>query len=150
MADKEFFDADFSDVDNVIHSISRKVAKQFRLNWNEYGEDLVSCGWIGAMRAKDKYEEQGYKFITYAHWFINGDIRREAVKIVKRTSNTCDLSELENVGVDGMVEQIALKEILSTADGLALLADEMSDNKQSATVRRKQRANLRQAYEEVQ
>lgn len=149
MRNSEFWDASFTDVDNVVHSLARKVAKQYHLNWTDHGEDLVSCGWVGVMRAKEKYQPQGYKFISYAYHFMNGCIRREALAITKRIGISADFSELDHMTSDDMLDQIALKEILKTTEGIALLADELRDEKQSATVRRKQRSSLRQAYEEM-
>lgn len=166
----EFHGASFSDLDNVIHSVARKVAREYRLSWDRAGDDLVQAGWVGAMRAKARYKPLGCKFISYAYHFVNGDIRRAAKWIANGTSKDNridgfddddthkailsvatdpDALRGDDVGDgrdDPLLDDLAVRELLAGMDGLELVANELGyrdDSKRGAQIRREQLARLR-------
>ncbi len=66
----------------LVKSIARKYA-----NSGELPEDLEQIGFLGLLNALQLFnEEKGVKFVTYATWLINGEIRhyiRDKYAIVK-------------------------------------------------------------------
>ena len=66
----------------LVKSIARKY-----VNSGELPEDLEQIGFLGLLNALQLFnEEKGVKFITYATWLINGEIRhyiRDKYAIVK-------------------------------------------------------------------
>ncbi|MCR5288477.1 MAG: sigma-70 family RNA polymerase sigma factor [Treponema sp.] len=55
-------------------------------------EDLISEAIVGLIRAVDRFDaEKGFRFTTYAKWYIRNEIQRAAGKYVK--TNECDIDD---------------------------------------------------------
>lgn len=70
-----------------------KIANQYRGLGIELS-DLISEGNIGLLKAIDRYDpNKGYKFITYAVWWIRQSIKEYITNINKTSKNETDLIE---------------------------------------------------------
>lgn len=153
----EFHDSTHTDIDNVIHAVARAHAKRFGLSWSQHGLDLIQTGWCGAARASKRYETRGWKFITYAYWFISGDIRRTCTRLATDRHLCVDAAQFFYDGDSESSDhagnpdfQTALRELLATPDGLELLASELGYRDQSklgGRIRKEQLERLRARYE---
>ena len=66
------------------------VAKQYLLSGAAL-EDLQMAGCEGLMKAVDKFDgERGVKFLTYASWYIENEIRKEAYSHIKHNCLSLD------------------------------------------------------------
>jgi DNA-directed RNA polymerase specialized sigma24 family protein len=172
-----YHDSTHKDLDNLIRSLSRKHAKRFCLDYRDHGPDLVQTGWLGALRASDRYQDRGLKFTTYAYYFISGDIRRACVRLAtdrhlnvsmdtaynspdfftedEHTTNgaTTPLLHHQRQGEQDPTFDMLIHELLATNDGLELLAAELGyrdQTKTGAKIRAQQLDALRQRYEHLQ
>jgi DNA-directed RNA polymerase sigma subunit (sigma70/sigma32) len=146
----EFHDSTHTDIDNVIHAVARAHAKRFGLSWSQHGLDLIQTGWCGAARASKRYETRGWKFITYAYWFISGDIRRTCTEIAYDRHHVTVLDEAHNLYVnDDPDQREAIRELLKTEDGRQLLAAELGLNLQTDKRARATRQRLKSAVNQL-
>ena len=145
-----YHDSTFVDIDNVVHSVARSHAKRYGLAWSEHGLDLVQTGWCGAARASKRYETRGWKFITYAFWFVSGDIRRACTRLAYERHHVASLDQAHDQRTtDDPDFATALRELLTTPDGLELLASELGyrdQTKLGARIRKEQLDALRTRY----
>lgn len=150
----EWFDSSYTDVLKLIKSISTKVARDYDLEMLDHGDDLIQAGWVGALRAKNLYQPKGHKFLSYAHWFINGDVRTAARWLVKTAGQVALDALLELPSPTDLTFDVWIKDLLSTPDGLELLAAELStptrvlkdNSKRGAAIRKDQLDNLRKKW----
>lgn len=62
----------------LVATISRQYQARIRLSSSLDGSDLLQAGTLGLIRAVEKYDPAtGYRFSTYAVWWIRQAIRRE-------------------------------------------------------------------------
>jgi DNA-directed RNA polymerase specialized sigma24 family protein len=138
----EWHGSTFEDLNKLVNSMARSVGNSYKLN-SQHHEDLVQSGWLGVMKAKQRFVNRGIaKFTSYAHPFILGDIITEAKRITKNGDalNLDDLTEFLASHID-VHDQVMLREILNGQDIDLLIQQELqpdkTDKRTSAQQRRK-------------
>jgi len=69
------------------------VAKKYLASGAAF-EDLIMAGSLGITRAADKFDASlGYRFISFATWYIECEVRKAAYDHLKHNSTTTSLDE---------------------------------------------------------
>ena len=69
------------------------IAKKYLLSGTAF-EDLLMAGSLGITRAADMFDASlGYRFISFATWYIECEVRKAAYDYLKHNSTTTSLDE---------------------------------------------------------
>ena len=67
------------------------IAKKYLLSGTAF-EDLLMAGSLGITKAADMFDASlGYRFITFAKWYIECEVRKAAYDYLKHNSTTMSL-----------------------------------------------------------
>jgi len=101
----------------------QSIANKFGVPMHLDRDDLVQDGMIGLDKAVDKFDwRRGYKFSTYATWWIRQSIQRgleaSATTIRIPGHRTRELRNAAAVGNDRLTDDLAVIEMLSQLDSM--------------------------------
>lgn len=86
------------------------VAKKY-LPYGAPFEDLIMAGSLGITRAADLFDASlGYRFISFATWYIECEVRKSAYDHLKHKCNTLSLDEplyADEADSDTMIDRLA-------------------------------------------
>lgn len=69
------------------------IAKKYLISGTSF-EDLLMAGSLGITRAADKFDASlGYRFISFATWYIESEVQKAAYDHLKHHSTTISLDE---------------------------------------------------------
>ena len=69
------------------------IAKKYLLSGTAF-EDLLMAGSLGITRAADMFDASlGYRFISFATWYIESEVRKAAYDHIKHNSTTVSFDE---------------------------------------------------------
>lgn len=74
-------------------------------------EDLLMAGSLGITKAADMFDASlGYRFISFAKWYVESEVQKAAYDYLKHTSGTMSLDEplyADEDGSDTMIDRLS-------------------------------------------
>jgi RNA polymerase primary sigma factor len=110
----------------------QSIANRFGVPAHLERDDIVQDGMIGLERAVEKFDwRRGYKFSTYATWWIRQAIQRgleaSATTIRIPAHRTRELRGAYRAGANGLDDELAMIEMLSRLESMDRLIGDGSD-----------------------
>ena len=96
-----------------------------RYRWSKAPmEDMVAGGIEGLAVAKERFDpSRGYKFITYAHWYVRSYVQKVVNHHIKENHQSLDVQdEMGRTGLDRVAAEEAETQVDTQPQVLQLLA----------------------------